>query len=180
MQQAEYRLATVQAADDALRIAGYAARFNVPSLPLMHRGQRIIETIDPTAFDESLQSGSNISLYWSHDSQEPLANSASETLTLRRDAVGLHFAANLPDTTRARDAVALVRSGVVSQMSFGFHVIDDALVGNKRTLKNVELFEVSLVERGAYPQTSAHARSLSLHQPFTLRTALRLHNWRTK
>lgn len=168
----EYRIAPVEAAGDALRLEGYAARFNVPSLPLMHRGQRVTETIAPTAFDRSLHGGGNISMFWAHDSQEVMANTSSGTLELSTDSVGLRFSAHLPDTQRARDAVALVRAGVISQMSFGFQVREDAMDGTSRTLKDVELLEVSLVERAAYPQTTVASRSVI--SQLTGRTALRL------
>jgi HK97 family phage prohead protease len=53
-----------------------------------------------------------------------------------------------------------VDANVLSEMSFGFNVIADSWSGSTRTLTQVRLLEVSIVENGAYPQTSAEARNL--------------------
>jgi len=89
-----------------------------------------------------------------------LANTKSGLLQLRSDQHGLAFEVTLPDTQRAKDIRSLVDAGVLSEMSFGFQVIADSWVGNTRTLSQVALREVSIVENGAYPQTSAEARTL--------------------
>lgn len=172
MLEMEYRIAAGSAEAEELNISGYAAMFDSPSLPLMHRGQRVIETIDPHAFDRSLQSGENVSMYWAHGAGMPIANTRSGTLTLSTDDRGLKFQASLANTSLARDAVALVRSGVVSHMSFGFTTRTDTLQGDARRLMDVDLGEISLVEHPAYLATVAEAREFSLC-PLT-RTQLRL------
>lgn len=175
----EYRLAPIEVPSESdpqdLRLAGYAAMFNAPSHPLMVRGHRVVETIARGAFTRSLVEDPQ-SLYWQHDPSMPLASTASDTLDLIEDEKGLRYEAWLPQTTLARDAVALVRAGIVTQMSFGFLVRDDHLdlAAGTRELRDVQLVEVSLVEHAAYPQTSAAARSLT-HSPDALsRPALRL------
>jgi phage head maturation protease len=59
-------------------------------------------------------------------------------------------------------------------MSFGFFVRSDAWNGSERTLREVDLREVSIVQNGAYPQTSAEARTYSPALA-RLRLRLRLH-----
>ena len=46
-------------------------------------------------------------------------------------------------------------------MSFGFYVKSDAWNGAERTLRSVDLQEISIIEANgaAYPQTSAEARN---------------------
>jgi len=78
---------------------------------------------------------------------------------------------DLPDTQKAKDVRALVESGVLTEMSFGFFVRSDRWNGSERTLLDVDLREVSIVENGAYPQTTAEART---HQPGLSRLRLRL------
>jgi phage head maturation protease len=56
-------------------------------------------------------------------------------------------------------------------MSFGFYVRSDAWKGSERTLSEVDLREISIVENGAYPQTSAEARN---YAPALARLRLRL------
>ena len=145
------------------KIGGYASVYDAPSHPLTFRGinggKPFTERVARGAFDSSL--GSNISLLVGHDSRDLLANTKSGLLQLRSDQHGLAFEVTLPDTQRAKDVRQLVDAGVLSEMSFGFQVIADSWVGNTRTLSQVALREVSIVENGAYPQTSAEARHLS-------------------
>lgn len=158
---------------DGSRIAGYAAVYNAPSHQLAFRGinngKPFVERIAPGAFDRSLER--NVQLLVGHDSRELIANSKSGLLKLRSDERGLAFEVDLPDTTKARDVRALVEAGVLTEMSFGFMVRDEAWKGSERTLKDVDLREVSIVENGAYPQTLAEARTYS---PALVRLRLRL------
>jgi phage head maturation protease len=94
-----------------------------------------------------------------------LASKRSGTLRLSEDEVGLRVEADLPDTTAARDLRALMQSGVVSTMSFGFTVPRGGDKwngdGSERVLTGINLHEVSVVTGfPAYPQTEAAVRSL--------------------
>jgi HK97 family phage prohead protease len=155
------------------KLAGYAAVYNAPSLPLTIRGvnggRPFTERVAPGAFDRSL--AGNVSLLIGHDRRELLANTRSGLLQLRSDERGLAYEVELPDTQKARDVRALVESGVLTEMSFGFYVRSDSWKGTDRTLLDVDLREVSIVENGAYPQTTAEART---HQPGLSRLRLRL------
>jgi HK97 family phage prohead protease len=147
------------------KLGGYAAVYNAPSKPLTVRGinggRPFIERIAPGAFD-GFERG-NVSLLIGHDRRELVANTASGLLQLNSDGHGLAYQVTLPDTQRARDVRAMVEAGVLTEMSFGFYVRADDWNGNERTLRNVELREISIIEAGgaAYPQTSAEARTKS-------------------
>jgi uncharacterized protein len=146
---------------DGNTFVGYAAKFNVPSEPLP-----FTERIAPGAFSKSLrQRSKDVRLYVNHNSDMVLASKRSGTLRLSEDEVGLRVEADLPETTAARDLRALMTSGVVSTMSFGFTVPrgGDKWSGNgmERTLTGINLHEVSVVTGfPAYPQTEAAVRSL--------------------
>lgn len=69
-----------------------------------------------------------------------------------------------PRTSWAADLLESMRRGDVNQMSFGFYVRQDEWTeepdfGLVRTLRDVDLFDVSVVTYPAYPQTSAEARA---------------------
>ena len=155
------------------KLGGYAAVYNAPSLPLTVRGlnggKPFTERVAPGAFDRSLTG--NVSLLIGHDRRELLANTKSGLLQLRSDERGLAYEVELPDTQKAKDVRALVESGVLTEMSFGVYVRSDAWEGSERTLKDVDLREISIVESGAYQQTSAEART---HSPGLARLRLRL------
>lgn len=158
------------------RIAGYAAVYDAPSHPLVVRnvnnGKPFVERVARGAFDKSLEQ--NVELLVGHDRRELVANTRSGLLKLESDERGLAFSVDLPDTQRARDVRALVEAGVLTEMSFGFFVRSDTWNGSERTLREVDLREVSIVQNGAYPQTLAEARTYSPALA-RLRLRLRLH-----
>lgn len=155
--------------DDGLpTIRGYAAVFNEMSLDL--GGFR--EIIAPGAFGKSLERGDDVHAFYDHDSGRILGRRSSGTLTLEEDSRGLRMALRPPATETGREVVHLIERGDLDQMSFGFRVAMDEATGEParqwayedgemvRTLTQVDLFEVSLVARGAYPQTEASVRDL--------------------
>jgi HK97 family phage prohead protease len=147
-------------AGEGMTFSGYAAVFNQDSEPLP-----FTERIAPGAFGRSLRSRNNVRMYMNHDSSMLLATTRAKTLRLVEDDYGLRVEADLPDTTVGRDLAVLMRRGDVDSMSFGFTVpkggdnwSDD---GSLRTLKQIRLFEVSVVTGfPAYTGTKAAVRSL--------------------
>lgn len=145
---------------DYMSFRGYAAVFNSPSQPLP-----FTEMVMPGAFKKSLRSRNNVRMYLNHDSSMLLATTRAGTLRLEEDSKGLLVDADLPPTTVGRDLSILMQRGDVDSMSFGFSVpargdqwSED---GNVRELKEVKLYEVSVVTGfPAYAATSASVRSL--------------------
>ncbi|OJG96810.1 hypothetical protein RV18_GL001856 [Enterococcus termitis] len=99
-----------------------------------------------------------------HDSSKVLGRTKAGTLTLKADSKGL-FGEILINENDS-DAVNLyerVKRGDIDQCSFGFRVLeedtewrDDGTV--KWTIKEIELFEVSVVTFPAYEDTEVEAR----------------------
>lgn len=148
--------------DDGKRtIGGYAAVFNSLSVVLWD----FREEIKPGAFTQSIATN-NVRGLWNHDTGEVLGVTGNGTLRLREDEHGLLFEMDLPDTQRGRDAFTLIQRGDVANMSFGFRTLPD---GDEwridadgqyiRTLKAVDLLEVSPVTFPAYPATEVGVRS---------------------
>lgn len=157
--------------DTTGKAAGYAAVFGSDS----HDLGGFIEVIEPGAFKRSLQaaaSGSlNIYALWSHDNALPLGSTQSGKLTLSEDDRGLAFEL---DTKRFSAAQLDALEDNDLRMSFGFNVRADEWRETDtgmivRTLKDVDLHEVSFVINPAYPETEAAKRSLaewrSAHKP---------------
>lgn len=106
------------------------------------------EIVAPGAFSESLtgwrQKGRMPSLLWQHRSGEPIGVYTE----MREDANGLHVKGKLAlKTSRGAEAYELLKIGAVGGLSIGFQTREDSLdkVSGIRTLKKVELWEVSLV-----------------------------------
>jgi len=139
-------------------IRGYAAVFGQLSLDL--GGFR--ERIAPGAFERSVVDN-DVRALWDHNSQYVLGRNRAGTLTLEEDERGLSIEAEPPATTWAADLLTSMRRGDINQMSFGFYVRSDEWVEEDgilvRVLRDVDLFDVSVVTYPAYPQTSAEARA---------------------
>lgn len=158
-------------AGDGYSFSGYAAVFNSDSAPLP-----FIEQIAPGAFRRSLTARNNVRMLLNHDTSRVLATTRAKTLRLSEDDRGLKVEADLPrGVSYADDLSILMRRGDISSMSFGFTVprggdswSED---GQRRTLREVRLHEVSVVTFPAYEATTASVRDYSLIASRTERDA---------
>jgi HK97 family phage major capsid protein len=118
------------------------------------------ERIAPQALDAC--DLSDVPLLTNHDAGGiPLARSP-QTLQLSVTPAGLQMRAELPGTEQARAVHEAVRRGDLSQMSFAFDVaaqeFDDAT--KTRTITAIsKIYEISIVNFAAYPQTKIQARA---------------------
>lgn len=152
-----------RADDDGRRLVGHAALFDTLSQDL--GGFR--EQIQRGAFASSLDG--DIRALWNHDTSRVLGRTRSGTMILSEDEQGLRVEVEPPES--ARDLIASIERGDVSQMSFGFRVREGGQIFEERedgtiirTLTDVELLEVSPVTFPAYPDTTIAARSLEQWQ----------------
>jgi uncharacterized protein len=143
------------------QLTGYAALFNTVTDLGSFR-----EQIAPAAFDRALREKHDVRFLMNHDPSLVLGRSKSGTLALSRDTKGLKFACDAPTTQLGRDVHTLVERGDLDQMSFGFIVTDeshscDADGRCLRTIKDVDLKDISVVTYPAYEGTSCEARSIA-------------------
>ena len=139
------------------KIVGHAAVFNSLSEDL--GGFR--EKIAPGAFTRTLaDSGEPVYALWNHNPDVIIASTLNGSLRLSQDEVGLRAEITPMDTATVRDMVVKpIRDGLVKKMSFGFRVAkggDEWRTENgqmTRTLKDVDLFDVSPVTYPAYRDT---------------------------
>jgi HK97 family phage prohead protease len=146
------------------KLVGYAAVFDSLSVDL--GGFR--ETIQPGAFKRSLDAGEDVAALVDHDPSRIIGRRSAGTLKISEDKTGLRVEIKPADTTAGRDLMTSVARGDVRSMSFGFTLGDggdgdawakDGEGREIRTLKNVNLFDVSAVTYPAYPDTSIAQRS---------------------
>jgi HK97 family phage prohead protease len=152
----------VRKSEDGRKLRGTAVVFNQLSENL--GGFR--EQIDPGAF-EGCDIG-DVRCLFNHEDSMVLGRTTSNTLVLTRDASGLQFECDPPDTTYARDLAVSMDRGDIDQCSFSFTVApggadwseDPATGADIRTVKKISrLYDVSIVTYPAYPQTSSEIRS---------------------
>ena len=144
--------------NDALYIEGYFSVFNT-NYDLWPGAS---ESVAPGAFSQTL--GGDIRALIDHETRLVLGRNMAGTLELREDSHGLwgRVAINRND----QDAMNLyerVKRGDVDQCSFGFEITkEDTDIREDGsvhwTIREVKLYEVSVVTFPAYEETSVSAR----------------------
>jgi HK97 family phage prohead protease len=154
--------------DGSIKVAGYAATFNNEATGLNFR-----EVIAPGAFTRTLQTDNPIFLLINHDMEQlPLASTRSGTLQLSEDEIGLRMEATLdPLNPRAAELASALGRGDVDKMSFAFTVAPggDIRAEGLRTLTDLDLYEISVVNLPAYDDTSVGLRNEQATEDLNLR-----------
>lgn len=104
------------------------------------------EKVMPGAFAESLarhrKEGSKPLMLWQHDPSEPIGVWED----LAEDGKGLRGTGRFVlETTRGREAYALLKAGALKGLSIGYREIEAEPDGNIRLLKKLDLMEISVV-----------------------------------
>lgn len=145
----------VRAENEGRTIVGYAAVWDSPS-----EFMGFTEYVKRGAFSKTLNDGADVRLLIDHEGV-PLARSKSGTLALEEDERGLRVEAELdPMNPDAARIISAMKRGDLSQMSFAFRTIKDSWNADRtvRELREVQLFDVSVVTFPAYEQTIAELR----------------------
>ena len=124
-----------------LFIEGYASVFGV-----LDSYEDIVEK---GAFTNTIQ-GKNfkrIAFCYQHE----FSTVIGKIIELKEDEVGLWFKAKISNTNLGRDLVELISDGAISEISIGYRtkVSEINTETNVRMIKEVELYEISLVTRAA-------------------------------
>lgn len=145
---------------DGLTLRGYATVFDA-DYEITDALGTYTERVSPGAFTRTLEHGADVRLLINHDGL-PLARTKSGTLTLADDGVGLLCDAHLDgESPLVRSLKSAMDRGDADQMSFAFRVTrqewnDDY---TDRTIREAQLFDVSVVTFPANPATSVSLRT---------------------
>jgi HK97 family phage prohead protease len=153
-----YSTLEMRAAGESNTVVGYAAVFDSPSVDM-----GFTEYVTRGAFTKTLKDGADVRLLLDHDGA-PLARTKSGTLRLSEDDRGLRIEADLdPANPLAQTVMSALRRGDMNQMSFAFRTIRDQWNSDRsvRELREVQLYDVSVVTFPAYEATVAEVRARS-------------------
>jgi HK97 family phage prohead protease len=131
---------------DGFGLRGYAAVFDSES-----HG----EVVKPSAFNRTLAQRDNVRLLVNHDGV-PLASTKAGTMHLSVDDRGLlvDVPSLDPANPTVQELVSAMSRGDIDQMSFAFVAHDDPKVEGVRELREVTLYDVSVVTYPWYEATS--------------------------
>lgn len=155
--------AEIRADDSGVTVTGYAAVFNQEA----DIGGWFRELIMPGAFKDAIRRDDVLFLV-NHEGL-PLARTKSGTLKLSEDDHGLLISAELDaDDPDVRAITGKMKRGDLDKMSFGFiptvQEWDDSEEPPLRTIKEAQLFDVSIVNKPAYDGTEIGLRCLEDHR----------------
>lgn len=162
-----------EAGVDENYIEFYAAVFNQRSKLLFENGKYFYEIIERGAFDELLAKDNlNIKAVINHDDNKLLGRSKSGTLQLEVDDYGLKAIVKTGKTTLWTDTLEQIKRGDLFESSFKFrnNKSDESILRNEngdlvKTIRKISgLYDVSIVDDGAYSNTNISARLRSFKE----------------
>jgi HK97 family phage prohead protease len=146
-----------------LIVEGYAAVYEKETF-IGGNGWGFYEVIAKGAFDGA--DLRDVCFKYNHsDGFAILARTRNKSLVLTPDEKGLHFRAELLDTTDGIDMYKRIKSGLIDKMSFAFTVKTEEITDKdkpnprRRITKFDKIFDVSAVDTPAYEDTTIYARS---------------------
>lgn len=145
-------------AEDGLYIEGYFSVFNT----IYDLWPGASESVAPGAFTNAL--GADIRALIDHETRLVLGRNKAGTLELREDSHGLWGRIRInPNDVDAMNLYERVKRGDVDQCSFGFDIVNEDTEFREDgsihwTIREVILYEVSVVTFPAYEETSVTAR----------------------
>lgn len=126
----------------------------------------LVERIGPTAFNRALAERQDVRGLYNHNPSHILGRTASGTMRLSVDDVGLRYELDFADTQLYRDLAISLERGDIDGSSFGFvartrryESLDDR--NEIMWIDDADLFDVGPVTYPAYTATSAEIRSVS-------------------
>lgn len=159
--------------NDSHLIEGVAIVYNKPS-----QDMGFYEYIMPSALEGV--DLSQLLLLYSHDYQNILASVSSKTLSVDNRDDGLHFSAQLPNTSLGNDVAELIATKRVSGMSFGFKIAESGDSWTKQddkvihTVNQIEsMSEISITPIPAYQETQVSTSVKRSLEEFKQRGAVR-------
>lgn len=102
------------------------------------------DVVQPGAFTRTIQNDrGRVKVLWQHDPYQPIG----VPVEMREDDRGLFVRARLADTTLGRDALALIKAGVVTELSIGYDAVREEYDSERhqRKLTEIRLWEFSPV-----------------------------------
>lgn len=151
--------------NDDLLLEGYAIVFDSETL-IGDEQRGFYESIDKNALSKA--NVKDVPLRYNHsEGFMILARTRNKSLELKVDDKGLFIRAKLQKDIQTHvDIYNMVRSGLVSKMSFAFDIVksivkrDENNTIHKKITEIGRLYDVSIVDFPAYDETEVYARSL--------------------
>jgi HK97 family phage prohead protease len=150
----------IEIRSDSVILDGYVNVCARDSRELSSPQGPFIEQIEPKTFERALQKTDSVDLLFNHNPNRKLGSTKTGELSLHEDNIGLRALATVYD----KEVMEKAEKGELRGWSFSFSALQDFWEKrsdgkNKRTVKEIELYEVSILDiQPAYFATSIEKR----------------------
>ena len=147
------RLGEGVAVTDGCRIEGYASVFGITD----QGGDVVVAGAYRRSLDRLKREGRAVKMLWQHDPAQPIGIWED----IREDPKGLWVRGRiLTEVEKGREAAALIAAGAIDGLSIGYRTVTaEKDAKGQRLLREVELWEVSLVTFPMLPEARVGAKS---------------------
>lgn len=132
----------IEIRNDSVLLDGYVNAVDRESKPIPSVRGSFIEKIQPGAFQRSLERRSNVDLLLNHDKNRKLGSTSEGNLELFEDNIGLRAICTVTDA----EVIEKAKNKQLRGWSFGFYAEKDNWEEQKRTVEELDLFEVTIVD----------------------------------
>lgn len=109
------------------------------------------DVVDSGAFKKTNKENDTFPLLWQHNKDEPIG----VLRNIREDSRGEYVEGELnKDTQKGREAYSLLKQGAIKGLSIGYKTIKDSIKEGARHIKELKLYEGSIVTFPANPQAT--------------------------
>lgn len=152
--------------DGEMVVSGYVNKTEQWSHTLGQR-KKFKEKVSKGAFNNSLAKRKDVNLLYEHNPMNILSSTKNGMMELVEDEIGLKIRAKIVATSLGKDVFELVKSGIVTGMSFGMKVLKDSWKKLNdgsflRVIDELDLIECTITENPAYPQSVIAARGINV------------------
>lgn len=154
--ETKFQAIDLKAAKDGT-IEGYASVFGVVDTG----GDLVTKGAYTASLKAMAAAGRRVKMLWQHDPSQPIG--VWEEIT--EDQKGLFVKGRiLSEVAKGREAVALMQAGAIDGLSIGYRTKDAERIDGERHLKEVDLWEVSLVTFPMLPEATATLKADGLDE----------------
>lgn len=147
---------------DGAHVSGYVNVTEKKSRPVITPHGKVVEEIEPRAFERAIERAGNISVTVDHDDTHIYASTETGTLKLYEDNIGLHADVLITDD----NVIELAKQGKIKGWSFGMYNVKDELEQRGddlplRRIRELDLDHITLVvnKTPCYSATSVEVRA---------------------
>lgn len=142
----------IEIRSDSVLLDGYVNAVGRDSRPIITPHGKVVEQIEPRAFQRALDRAENIDLLLNHDKGKKLGSIKEGNLELYEDNIGLRAICTVTDP----DVIQKARQKKLKGWSFGMYTNKDDVEQRadnipRRLIKDLDIFEVSIIDNRMSP-----------------------------